>query len=595
MAAWTLGIAYSARNESQTIWALTICMGMLAGVSGCPIIAADFPGGPPPSGNVEREIDEADIVKVLDGYLYVANPYTGLRIVDVRTPAQPELKGRVALGGRAVELFAVEDVVYILTAADFLYCAGVTIGFEQGIFDPLVVPDFDGSRLWVVDVSDKDQPRVLSTLDIDGFVSSIRRVGGVIYAAGNGYFGEIGDEVGASPDSSDETEPVFSLASAFVTSIDVSDPSNAALVETEVFAGLSLDIHVRDNAMYVFGRDSAVFDTSIISYVDISDPNGTITVRDQFRVPGTIADRFSVDAYGDVVRIVTEEFIPAVFATVVAMYTYDVSDPDDIERVSRLLVVTDRSVRAVRMDGDRGYVVSSFFDSPLAVLDLSDPANPAIVGTLDLPSISTQLHPLGDRLLGVGFDTSEGVRLAMVLYDVSDPQNPSVLKQLIVGERLTFDTRSTATVDDESLRIVEGAGLVILPVSAFNRDTGLFEDSVLFVQMSERDLTERGTVSHLGPVRRADALDAFVWLLSDQALQMVDAGNLDDPSSVELFEFISEQDLLDGGFSGCVAAARANGTEIDLFLPSSCGVLGLISMILLVTGLAGLRLVRRRV
>ena len=534
-------------------------------------------------GSVVREIEEADIVKVADGYLYVANPYTGLRIVDARDAQQPGLKGRVPLGGRAVELFARGDNVYVLTASDFLYCAGQTIGFEEGIFDPQVVPDFRGTRLWVVDVSDKDEPVVASTVDIEGFVTASRRVGNVIYTAGNGFFGDLGDE-----DGSGDTDG-FSTVGAFVTSVSIADVDSAGIVETDVFPGRSLDILVQDDVMYVFGNDSAIFDTSIVTYIDISDPSGDVTVWDQFRVPGTVDDRLAVDAHGNTFRIVTEEYIPSVYATVVAMYVYDVTDPDDITRLARLPIVTDRSVRAVRFDGERAYVVSSLFDAPLSVLDLSDPATPVIAGSLDLPSVSTQLHPLGERLLGVGFDTTEGVRPALTLYDVSDPANPSILSQLVVGERLTFSTRSTATVDEKALRILRDAGLILLPVSEFDRDTGLFADSVLFIQMDDRSLSERGTIGHVAPVRRADLLDAHVWMLSDQAFQMVDIGNLDEPTSLALLEFISEQELLDAGLSGCASAARARGTRIEIY-SYGCGGFGPFLLILMPLGLWGLRL-----
>ncbi len=573
----------------------TLCAALMGFLCGCPIAASspEFTEGfMAADGVVQREIEEADIVKVADGYLYVANPYTGLRIVDVRDAEQPALKGRLPLGGRAVELFVRDELAYVLTAADFLYCAGQTIGFAEGIFDPQVVPDFRGSRLWIVDVADKDAPAVLSTVDIDGFVTASRRVGDVIYAAGNGLFGDLGNGEDAE-EAEDTPSGGFSSASAFVTSVSIAEPASAAVIETEVFPGRSLDILVGPDVLYVFGNDSAVFDTSIVTYVDISDPAGEIVIRDQIRVPGTVEDRSSIDVHDGTLRVVTEEFIPSVFTTVVALYVFDVGDPDDIVRLARLPIITDRSLRAARFDGERAYIVTSFFDAPLSVLDLSDPAAPQLAGSLDLPSVSTQLHPLGDRLLGVGFDTSEGVRPALTLYDVSDPARPVVLSKLVVGERLTFSTRSTATVDEEALRIVPDAGLILLPISEFDRDTGLFADSVLFVKMNERSLQDRGAIGHVGPVRRADLLHQHVWMLSDHAFQMVNIGNLDGPASLALLQFISEQELLDAGLSGCANAARDRGTRIEI-LPAGCGGFGPLLLILLPLCLGTLRLIKPR-
>jgi len=553
--------------------------------------SGSFRGGS--GSDVAREIEEADIVKLQDGYFYVANPYTGLRIVDAKTIDQPQLKGRVPLGGRAVELFVLGDQAFVLSTADFLNCAGQTIGFEEGIFDPQVLPDFSGSRLWVVDVSDKDNPEVMTTLDFDGFVTATRRVGDVIYAAGNGVFG--GGE--SDQNATDSSEPTTTIrrSAAFVTSINIADPQNVFIVETEPFAGRSLDVNVSGDVMYVFGNDSAIFDTSIVTYVDISDPAGTIKVRDQFRVPGSVDDRFSVDPHNGALRIVTEEFIRAVSATVVAMYIYDVSNPDEITRLARLPIDTRRSVRTVRMDGDRGYVVASRGDAPLLVLDLADPSNPRIVASLSLPGVSTQLHPLGDRLLGVGFDTSAGIRPTLVLYDVSDPADPRQTSRVVLGEKLTIDSRSTATVDEKALRVIEAAGLILLPLSTFDRDTGLFNDSVQFIELLESELREHGTIDHVGLVKRADVLDRRAWLLSDQSFQSVNIDDLDQPKPLALLEFISDQDLLDAGLSGCANVARERGTRIDFIPPMACGAFGPFLFILAFAGLSLLGFgVRRR-
>ena len=50
--------------------------------------------------------------------------------------------------------------------------------------------------------------------------------------------------------------------------------------ETETFAGRSLDIHTSDQALYVVGPDERLRDTTLVTYVDISDPAGDIAERD---------------------------------------------------------------------------------------------------------------------------------------------------------------------------------------------------------------------------------------------------------------------------------------------------------------------------
>ena len=99
-----------------------------------------------------------------------------------------------------------------------------------------------------------------------------------------------------------------------------------------------------------------------------------------------------------------------------------------------------------RFVGDKLYAVTFLRTDPLYVVDLADPAHPAIDGAVELPGYSDYLHPVADGvLLGIGLDAIEqpgfagpfalmqGVQLN--LFDVSDPAQPRVLQQVTLGKR----------------------------------------------------------------------------------------------------------------------------------------------------------------
>lgn len=94
-------------------------------------------------------------------------------------------------------------------------------------------------------------------------------------------------------------------------------------------------------------------------------------------------------------------------------------------------------VHAVRFAGARGYVVTFRRIDPLYVLDLSNPADPRIAGTLEVPGFSDWLYPLNEALLfGVGRDVDAlgrlgGLRLG--LFDVSDAAKPLALDARTLG------------------------------------------------------------------------------------------------------------------------------------------------------------------
>ncbi len=110
------------------------------------------------------------------------------------------------------------------------------------------------------------------------------------------------------------------------------------------------------------------------------------------------------------------------------------------------------AIHGVRFQGERGYVVTFIRVDPLYALDLSDPADPRILGELEIEGFSDYLHPVGDHLLiGVGMQAVtppgsnnawfQGVQVG--LFDVSAPADPVLLDLHEIGYRGT----SSAVLD----------------------------------------------------------------------------------------------------------------------------------------------------
>jgi hypothetical protein len=94
--------------------------------------------------------------------------------------------------------------------------------------------------------------------------------------------------------------------------------------------------------------------------------------------------------------------------------------------------------------GDRAYLVTFENMDPLWVIDLSDPTNPTILGELEIPGVSTYIHPVDeDTLLTIGIGGGEdGLGLdwsvtQISLFDVSDPTNPTLADTLPLSPAYT--------------------------------------------------------------------------------------------------------------------------------------------------------------
>ena len=90
------------------------------------------------------------------------------------------------------------------------------------------------------------------------------------------------------------------------------------------------------------------------------------------------------------------------------------------------------TIWSARFIGERGYLVTFRNIDPLWVIDLSEPTAPTILGELEVPGVSTYIHPVDENTLmtiGIGPANEDGTGLdwsktQISLFDVSDPTNP---------------------------------------------------------------------------------------------------------------------------------------------------------------------------
>ena len=86
----------------------------------------------------------------------------------------------------------------------------------------------------------------------------------------------------------------------------------------------------------------------------------------------------------------------------------------------------------------------------LRVIDVSDPANPRVLGELKIPGFSDYMHPLGaDHLLTIGRDIDEETQrdngTALQIFDVSKPTEPRLAHKALGSFFETFGVIHTIT------------------------------------------------------------------------------------------------------------------------------------------------------
>jgi len=202
-----------------------------------------------------------------------------------------------------------------------------------------------------------------------------------------------------------------------------------------------------------FWRNNGFEDSTNIHAFDISDSNFT-SYLGSGRVSGTVQDQFSMSEFQGSIRIAStsdawgrwwldgelDEDGEPIFSgpsNQVTILQYEgvncITSPCNfLIQVSIIEnIAPNETIWSARFVGERGYLVTFENMDPLWVIDLSDPLNPHILGELEIPGVSTYIHPIdNNHLLTIGIGPGEdGLGLdwsitQISLFDVSDPSNP---------------------------------------------------------------------------------------------------------------------------------------------------------------------------
>jgi len=377
--------------------------------------------------------------------LYLAVPGSSddpghLRILDVTDPAHPVALGRCEGVPLPVAEIIARDRQAYLAAGDRLIIVDVSdpnAPAATGSYDPHGLPRTgrgmaaagdhvyiaagrDG--LWVVDVSDSADPRVVSSLDTAGHAWDIALFAGHAYVA---------DEYNGLRvvDVQDPAHPVE------IGTYDVPGPSEF-FCDIAIGTGLSerVPLSLSAGRVNAYVADALPGDTSL-RVIDISDPADP---RQVSRLPLGIGVEGDVRAYG--VAVAGRYAYLAVGAA--GLRVVDISDPSTPVEVG-VYDVPGRADNLV-VAGDHVYLV----DGDLRIVDVSDPTSPRQVGFYDVPNLSPSPHLSLDG--HYAYLTAQGTSV----LDVSDPGAPV--------EVATSSLAQGDTVVANGMVYVTGDGLSIL-------------------------------------------------------------------------------------------------------------------------------------
>lgn len=249
---------------------------------------------------------------------------------------------------------------------------GVDLGrSERGAFAAVGL----GAGLSIVDLADRSRPRVIASVMLSGVPNSvlIRDTWAFVLLGANGIrVVDVSDPqrpwvTGAVSTGGSAIEAVIdgdrmyvAIDRAGVQVLDISDLSAPRVLQT-------LDTPGRVASIAKTGTRVAILDAGFGLRVYDTDASGLLTEQSLVALPALLP--LDLEASGNLIYLAAERN---------GILAFDVSDPASV--VERWRLPTPAYARNVTREGDRLYV-SSGAAGVVAVVDLSDAANPRVVGS----------------------------------------------------------------------------------------------------------------------------------------------------------------------------------------------------------------------
>ena len=523
--------------------------------------AANASGTPAVVAVETRTVAEADIWKLEGDRLYFFNERRGLQVFDLSKPDSPALLGALRMPAMGEDMYLLDAAHVVLlkkswnwywsSGGDLLTAFDSAVGAETLPLSAdsaviraaqfTIAPQRDANKsreIVIADVRD-GQPRVVGSVAFEGTVRESRMVGKVLYLATDTYRPVT---VGG--------QPQWGLA---VTSFDLHDPAHPVRRASIHLGGWANAVTANDRTLLI-AKWGAKGGTDI-DILDISDPNGAMTRGGSVSVVGSVADKFKLREAGGVLTVVSQkwrertrkeiddllnlpanvrppDFVRASQVGITAVNTFSLADPAAPVPLGTLDLALDETLHATRFDGDRLYVITAqhrpwihitYIWDPLWIVDLADPAKPAVLGELEMPGLSTYIEPLGDRLVTIGLVDA---RPTVSLFDISNAAKPTELSRIVLTAGQW--TNREAVWNEKAFAVLPDENLILMPLSGWNGGTGSTA-GVQLLDLHRDEIVKRGLLVQPFAPRRATVHRGRIIAISPETLLTIDATNRDAP------------------------------------------------------------------
>lgn len=421
-------------------------------------------------------VDESDIVKTDGQYIYIASD-DKVQIVDAGTdtPRQlgsitPELSGNMdhiremyVSDGRLLLIVQTEDTEVLAQSGED---AARKMSADVDIMPVPYGRNSLHTKVLTYDITSPAGAKLVGTFTQDGAYNSSRKIGDQLYlftdygypvypyvsdsdvynkqAVSQGTDEALTEEdlERVLPQIQGKTIPEDCIylpkegtdSGVVISSVNVQEPEKV-VDQKLIFSGYSTLYVTKDSIiLYRIAYDMAT-DSQRTNLTKFAIGDGGIRADCAEAVPGCIEDTFAIHENSDgYVYVLTTDY--EMGGTTNQIFVLD----ERLKIHGKIKHIADgEQVYAARFVDDIGYFVTYRNMDPLFTVDFSDPANPTLIGELEIPGFSDYLQFWDDtHLIGVGEERkagdSEFIGIKVSLYDISDPTDVKESAKIVMDD-----------------------------------------------------------------------------------------------------------------------------------------------------------------
>lgn len=451
--------------------------------------------------NVQVEgVDEGDIIKTDGIYIYFASQ-NKINIVKAQPSDKMEVMAKLSYADEDYinEIFINDNQLIVITSSYEMPKILVSEAANDIVSKKMLILDRQigkqNVKVYVYNLSNIKTPKLVKSTAMEGNFLTARKTGDNLYFIVQNYlyYNKDSDNyplpVLRDAISGKESAVSYGAISYFPEAIS-SQMTNIIGVNLkninaepfmESYLGGGENIYMSTENIYIATTSYAFNSNNSAPYYHtnvykFSLRENAIQYENKGRVEGNILNQFSMDENNGYFRIATTSRLGnggstnSLFVLNKSMDTYG--------KVKN--IAPGEQIYSVRFMGDKAYMVTFEVTDPLFVIDLKDPAKPAILGQLKIPGYSNYLHPYdANHLIGFGIDTSEkdgraynkGMKIS--LFDVSDLHNPKEKFVTVIGDR---GTSSELLNNHKALLFDKEKNIMAFPVEVRTINSGSKDD-----------------------------------------------------------------------------------------------------------------------